>query len=95
MLDFINQVDRFQQLKIQTGTSKISSFELDVRFEPWGNKVSLTWGCYDIPGYARDYQTETTRDNLLKHMNDEISKMERAVNRVASRPVADALKVLR
>lgn len=77
--DLLSFIDRFQNLKNKTTTTKSSSYEFNIFFEPWSDKVALSWGCYDIPGYPRHYETATTRDELLAHMEAEIIKMEAAV----------------
>lgn len=72
-------IERFQSLKNKTGTNKSSSYELNLYFSPWDDKVSINWGCYEIGDYPRHYETNATRDTLLAHMESEISKMEQVV----------------
>lgn len=83
MNDLLKLIDRFQALRAKTGAGKMSSYQLTLTFDPDGDSIELQWGCYDIADYPRMYETTSTRDNLLNHMQREIEMMEIAVGNLS------------
>ena len=79
MNDLLKLIDRFQALRAKTGAGKTRSYQLTMTFDPDGDSIELQWGCYDIADYPRMYETTSTRDDLLSHMQREIEMMEVAV----------------
>lgn len=79
MNDLLKLIDRFQAFRAKTGAGKLSSYQLTLTFDPDSDVVELQWGCYDVADYPRMYETTTTRQSLLIHMQREIEMMEIAI----------------
>lgn len=75
MNEVIEQIERFQNLRLISPQSKCSSYGVTMYFELDDNTVELSWGCYDIGDYPRHYETRCKYVDLVDHMKSEIDKM--------------------
>lgn len=79
MNDILEQVKRFQDLKNITGTHKCSSYSLNFSFDVFCDTVIIEWGCYDVGGYPRHYETACDHSDVYNHMRSEIDNMVIAI----------------
>lgn len=80
MEELTKLIQRFQALKSVTGTSKSSSYSVTILFEPWGDKVQVEFGGYDISGWSRHEHLQTTQQNLLVDLEAKVIEAEKAAH---------------
>lgn len=95
MKELVKLIQRFQALKIVTGTSKSSSYSVTILFEPWDGKAQVEFGGYDISGWSRHEYLQTTVDNLLIDMEAKVAEAERTVSEEGNMLSEDDLDVIR
>lgn len=76
MNELLEQLNRFRKLKDRVGASKISSFSVELYFDPDNDDVIVTFGTYDIGDCPRHDNLCTTQENLLKDITKRIDKYE-------------------
>ena len=74
MNELIEQIQRFQKLRDYVGASKISSFSVELYFDPDGEGVGVVLGGYDIPSWNRHESIRTTVKDLLKDLKLKIDE---------------------
>jgi len=80
MEKLFEQINRFQNLKNVTGSSKSSSYSVQIYFSPWSETVQVEFGGYDIGGWSRHEEMTTTRDKLLEDFTKKVDKAVEIVN---------------
>lgn len=77
MKDLLYQIKRFQELGKKTGRSKSSSYYVEFNFSPTfyiDDKVTITFGGYDITNWGRHHIVESSGVNLLEDITKEVDK---------------------
>ena len=80
MDSLLSLIRRFQALKEVTGTSKSSSYSVQLHFDPWSDRVQVEFGGYDVGDWSRHEYLQTTIDNLLIDMESKIKEAETLVS---------------
>lgn len=86
MFELLEQINRFHRLKERVGASKISSFSVELYFDPDNDNVTVTFGTYDIGDCPRHDSIKTTQQNLLKDIARQIDYYERVVKNEPETP---------
>lgn len=81
MNELLEQINRFRKLKEKVGASKISSFSVELWFDPETDRVEITFGTYDIGDLPRHDSLRTSQENLLEDITKQIDYYEIVVNR--------------
>jgi hypothetical protein len=75
----LDLIERFQNLKNITGTTKSSSYSVQLHFDPWSDRVQVEFGGYDVGCWSRHEYLNTTRHKLLIDMEAKIVEAESLV----------------
>lgn len=80
MNELLDQINRFRKLKEKVGASKISSFSVDIYFDPDTDEVCVTFGTYDIGDLPRHDNLNTIQRCLVADITKRIDYYEIVVN---------------
>lgn len=76
MNELLDQINRFRKLKEKVGASKISSFSVDIYFDPDNDDVTVTFGTYDIGDLPRHDNLNTIQRCLVADITKRIDLYE-------------------
>lgn len=79
MTDLLTLIKRFQDLKEITGTSKSSSYSVQIYFDPWSEGVQVEFGGYDVGDWSRHEYMKTTVDSLMVDFEAKVVEAEKLV----------------
>ena len=79
MNELLDQINRFRKLKNKVGASKISSFSVEIYFDPDTEAVSVSFGTYDIGDLPRHDILNTNQESLIRDIRRRIDLYEKIV----------------
>ena len=81
MNGLLEQINRFRKLKEKVGASKMSSFSVELYFDPDDDDVTVTFGTYDIGDLPRHDILRTSQKRLVKDITFQISIYENIIKK--------------